>query len=351
MTADNCIKAAIVGYGFSAKTFHIPFITTLAEFQFSAISSSQRAQINQDHPGVEVYDSAEQMLKDCDAEVVIITAPNDVHFQLAKLALLNNKHVVLEKPIVTRVSDGEQLIALAQQKQKVLTVYHNRRWDGDFLTVKKLINQKSLGHIRYYESHFDRFRPQVRQRWRETAVDGGGILYDLAPHMIDQALQLFGKPTAITAQCVALRDNSAITDLVHLVLFYPDKLVVLHASLFCASVNLRFQLQGDCGNYVKHGLDPQEDRLRAGILPDHDHWADEAVQDYGHIYRDDSLAKNSAEVVVTERGGYQHFFHQLATAINDGEPVPVSAEDALLTIKLIELAQQSSQTGQKMKVQ
>jgi len=194
------IKTAIVGYGFSAKTFHLPFVNALPEFEVSAISSSQVDAVMRDWPNAVHYFTVEEMLQNSDVQLVIITAPNDVHFSLAKLALENNKHVILEKPFVTKIADGQALISLAEEKGLILTVYHNRRWDGDFLTVKKLIAENKLGDIKYFESHFDRFKPTVRQRWREQSQDGGGLLFDLGPHLIDQALQLFGLPEAVTAQ-------------------------------------------------------------------------------------------------------------------------------------------------------
>ncbi|EDM65743.1 predicted dehydrogenase, partial [Moritella sp. PE36] len=261
------IKTAVIGYGFSAKTFHIPFISSLAEFELSAISSSQIAAVTADWPMAKYYLSADDLLKNSDAELVIITAPNDVHFQLAKTALEQNKHVIIEKPFVTNVADGEELIALAAEKGLILSVYNNRRWDGDFLTVKKLIEEGSLGEIKCFESHFDRFRPEVRQRWREQSATGGGILFDLGPHLIDQTLQLFGVPDAITAQCLIMREGSTNIDYFNLVLHYPDKVATLHSDLYSAGPNKRFSVKGDKGSYEKQGLDPQEDRLKAGVLP------------------------------------------------------------------------------------
>jgi scyllo-inositol 2-dehydrogenase (NADP+) len=334
------IRTAIVGYGFSAKTFHLPFITTLPEFEFCAVSSSQTETLKQDWPGINAYTSATEMIEGSDADLVIITAPNDVHFSLAKEALAHDKHVLLEKPFVTNTSDGETLIELAAQRNRVLSVYQNRRLDGDFLTVRKLIDEKRLGNVRYFESHFDRFRPEVRQRWRETAQDGGGLLFDLGPHLLDQALVLFGKPDSIHAHCRPLREGSSLNDFVHLTLGYADKVVVLHASLFSAGPNIRFQVQGDLGSYVKYGLDPQEDQLRAGQLPTQENWGDENKTEYGTLYRADR-----SEIIATERGGYQRFFKQLAIAIRDGEQPMVAAEEALLTISLIELAIESALTG------
>ncbi|MEH6452060.1 MAG: oxidoreductase [Psychromonas sp.] len=341
----DVIKTAIIGYGFSAKTFHLPFIDALPDFDVTAISSSQADAVKSDWSSVNHYLSAEEMLLNSDAQLVIITAPNDVHFSLAKLALENNKHVILEKPFVTKIEDGQKLIELAAEKNLLLSVYHNRRWDGDFLTVKKFIAENTLGNIKHFESHFDRFRPIVRQRWRENAQNGGGILFDLAPHLIDQTLQLFGIPEAVTAQCEMMREGSTNIDYFNLTLHYPDKIALLNASLFCAGPNLRFNIQGDKATYRKLGLDPQEDRLKAGIRPTSPDWGKEETAQHGHLYFEDS-----SQTAVTECGGYQEFYRQVADAIKHGSKPPVTAEDALWNIRIIELAMESSRLGKTLEV-
>ncbi|WP_147821960.1 oxidoreductase [Salidesulfovibrio onnuriiensis] len=343
---SKSIRTAVIGYGFSAKTFHIPFIDSLPEFELAAISSSKRDAVVEDWPEVEHYSTADELLRRSDAELVIITAPNDVHFELAKKALENNKHVILEKPFVTRVADGEALIALAREKERILSVYHNRRWDGDFLTVKRLVEEGRLGQVKCFESHFDRFRPAVRQRWRELAADGGGILYDLGPHVIDQALQLLGLPDALTAQCLKMREGAATVDYFNLVLHYPDKVATLHADLFSAGPNRRFCVNGDKGSYEKYGLDPQEERLINGLRPTKAEWADETTDQYGTLYTADSN-----EAVPTERGGYQIYFQAMAEAIRTGGEPPVTAQDALWNIRLIELAMESSRSGKTVLVE
>jgi len=339
------VKTAIVGYGFSAKTFHIPFLQALQNFSLSAISSRQAETVKRDCPDAIHFSSANEMLCESDAELVIITAPNDVHFSLAKLALENNKHVVIEKPFVTKIADGEALIALANEKNLTLSVYQNRRWDGDFLSVDKLIKENRLGKVKVFESHFDRFRPKVQPRWRETAAEGGGILFDLGPHLIDQALQLFGLPEAITATCRAMRENSENTDFFHLTLHYPDKIVLLQANLFCSGPNIRFRVQGDEGSYEKMGLDPQENRLKTGLIPDRASWADEDEAEYGFIYDAEQSHR-----VKTERGGYQLYYQELAEAIRNGGQAPVTAEQALQGIRLILLAIESNEKGKTIKV-
>jgi len=341
----NTIKTAIIGYGFSAKTFHLPFLNILAHFEVTAISSSNAAAVNNDWPSAQHYATAEQMIVNTDAQLVIITAPNDVHYPLAKLALEHNKHVIIEKPFVTNIADGEALIELANEKKLILSVYHNRRWDGDFLSVKKLMADKTLGNIKHFESHFDRFRPNVVQRWREQAQEGGGILFDLGPHLLDQTLQLFGIPEAITAQCEVMRENSTNVDFFTLTLHYPTMLAQLNASLFSAGPNLRFNIQGDQGHYRKYGLDPQEQCLRDGVAPNQSEWGKEDPVHYGQLYDADS-----SQPIATKHGCYQDYYHHMANAINnDGKP-PVSAEDALWNIRLIALAMESSRLGKKMTV-
>ncbi len=337
MPTSSPIKTAVIGYGFSAKTFHLPFIHCLERYQFTALSTSKIAEAQENYSGVALFADPYEMLTQSDADLVVITAPNDVHFSLAKFALEQGKHVLLEKPFVTQEAQGEELIALAAANKRVLSVYQNRRWDGDFLTVKQLIESGQLGQVRFFESHFDRFRPQVRQRWREIPGEGSGVFYDLAPHMVDQCLALFGDPSAVTAECRSMRENSETNDFFHLLLHYPDKLVQLHASLFCASPNLRFNVQGDKANYVKYGLDPQEDRLKAGVKPDTLEWAKEHPEQYGMLYTADRAAP-----FPTRTGGYQEFYTGLAAAIVDGALPPVTAEQALVNIRIIELALQSS---------
>ncbi len=337
------ISTAVIGCGFSARTFHIPFIQASPALQLVALSTRQGEQARLDFPDVAVYPGASELLSDSDAQLVIITAPNDVHYELALHALQQGRHVVVDKPFVTSVAGGEELIAVAKDKGPVLSAYHNRRWDGDFLTVKQLIERGEVGEVHYFESHFDRFRPQVRQRWREQPGQGAGIWFDLGPHLLDQAVCLFGMPEALTGRCGTLRENSCVTDYFHVQLHYPRCEVVLHGSPFSAGPNARFQLQGSRGSYVKQGLDPQEDRLKAGVTPDSADWAAEAPADVGRLY-----TEHGDEDYPTKTGGYQHYYKELADAIVCGGEPPVTAEDALNVIRLVLLAQRSSELGRTL---
>ncbi|WP_413699932.1 Gfo/Idh/MocA family oxidoreductase [Psychromonas sp. KJ10-10] len=208
-----------------------------------------------------------------------------------------------------------------------------------------MIEDKRFGDLKHFESHFDRFRPQVRQRWREQATNGGGILFDLGSHLIDQALVLFGIPDSITAQCEIMREGSTNVDYFNLVLHYPNQLTTLHADLFSAGLNKRFTLKGTNGSYEKYGLDPQEERLIAGALPNTPEWSDETPKQYGQFYSADNV-----ETIATERGCYQQYFQQIAHAIHINVAPPVKAEDSLWNIKLIELAMESSRLGKTLPV-
>lgn len=341
----SSIKTALIGFGFSAQTFHLPFLQCLPEFELVAVSSSDAGKVGSVLPEVNVYPSAKQLIEQSEAELVIITAPNNVHFELAKFALEAGKHVVVEKPFVTNSADGEVLIELSKRCEKVLSVYQNRRWDGDFLTIKKLIAEKSVGDVRVFESHFDRFRPEVRSRWRELAGEGSGIFFDLGPHLIDQTVQLFGVPKALTSHCKVMRENSQSIDFFHLILHYEDVTAILQSSPYCASPNLRFSLQGEKGSYVHYGVDPQEERLRAGQLPTSDAWAQQVPEHYGVLYDTEGGQK-----IDTQLGGYQNYFRQLAQSIRNGAPVPVSGEEALSVIRIIELAMRSSASGKTLEL-
>lgn len=338
------IRTAVIGYGLSARIFHLPFIHNQTELQLVAISSTQE-QLRQDYPQLQHYLDGSELIAHSDAELVVITSPNHSHFPLARQALLAGKNVLVEKPLAVTSEEGEELIALATRQQRLLAVYHNRRFDGDFLTLQQLLRTRRLGDIRYFESHFDRFRPVPRARWREQAGSGSGILYDLGPHLIDQALVLFGLPEAISARCRELRNGAEATDYFHLQLHYPDKEIVLHSSPFCAAPSLRFMLQGTLGSYHKFGLDPQEDALRAGELPGGPDWGRENASQYGNVHME-----HDTQTLPTLAGNYQLFYQQLVQALHRRQPLPVNPADALQGIRLIELAYRSHRQGRTLEV-
>lgn len=339
------IRTAVIGFGLSARVFHLPFVLASERYELCAIASSRRDEVLAAHPGIECFADPAELIRRADAELVIITAPNQAHHGLARLALEHDRHVLLEKPVVVQAHDGHDLIRLAGERRRVLAPFHNRRWDGDFLTVQGLIESGRLGEIKLFESHFDRFRPTPQRRWRENAEPGSGILYDLGPHLIDQALALFGKPTALSARVLKTRPGAEAVDYFHLQLHYPNTEVILHSDPFGAGPNPRFRVRGSRSSYLKTGLDPQEARLRAGVRPDSDDWAAETPEQYGVLYHGEGQ-----ESIPTVTGGYQRLFENLADAIRHGAPLAVQPGEALGSIELIELALRVQATGRTLPV-
>ncbi len=334
------IKTAIIGYGQSASIFHLPFIDSLSEFELVAISTSKPEKAAKDWPEVKVYTDVDQMLAESGARLVVITAPNEVHYELGLKALNLGLHVVMENPTVTQLHQGAELMRLADSNKLCLIPFHNRRWDSDFLTLRKLLANDTLGPIHGFESHFDRFRPRVRA---ETPGEGAGVWFDLGGHLVDQALVLFGKPLSVTARCLSMRPGSEVTDYFHVQLHYSDKEVLLHSSPYHPGPTLRFKLQGERGCYIKRGFDPQEERLQNGIVPDSPYLAKEAEADYGVFYSDEE-----PEVIESEIGGYRYFYQATAKAIRGEGPLPVTMQDALDGLNIINLAEKSSQEGKTL---
>lgn len=339
------IKVGVIGYGYSAKTFHMPLIKTSKSLELAAISSSQKETVGMKYPNVSIFETAQDLITSGNLELVVITAPNNVHYQLAKQCLENGINVVLEKPMVSTSLEAEELVNLAKDRSLMLSVFHNRRWDGDFLTVKKLLDNNLIGDVRFFESHFDRFRPTVRQRWREQPGQGSGIWFDLGSHLVDQAISLFGSPEAITARCLPLREGSKTTDYFHVLLHYKNLEVVLHASSFSAAPNNRFRVEGTKGSFVKYGFDPQEEQLKNGITPSQSSYGMEIAEHYGILYSD-----SSSELIETEGGCYHQYYSGITEAIQSGSSNPVNPEDAVEVLRILELAEKSSINGETLLV-
>eukprot|EP01134_Creolimax_fragrantissima_P004699 CFRG4699T1 len=335
------VKVGVIGCGMSAQVFHIPLITASASLELTAISSSKREVVEGLCPGVHVYDTPEALITESEVTLVVITAPNPVHFSLAKLAMENGKHVVVEKPMVNTTSEAKELFQLSIKTGLVLSTYHNRRWDGDFLTVKRLIEEGKVGEVKMFESHYDRFRPNVRDRWRERPGKGGGMWYDLGSHLLDQALTLFGLPISVTGRCIPLRANSSAVDYFHVSLHYESVEVILNSSPYSLGPQLRFQLQGSKGSYIKYGLDPQEDQLKAGMKPTNKEYGIEGTKNTGMLYLDDP----DCTKVPTLKGDYPAFYANVANAIENGMKLAVPVNEVMWVVRLLELVQESSDKG------
>ena len=336
------IQVGLVGYGMAGTVFHAPLISSVADLELKKIVSSNPAKVIADYPDAKVVSSLDELLDDPAIELVVVAAPNTVHFSSAKQALEAGKHVVVDKPFTNSTQDAEELIALAAKQNRLVSVFQNRRWDNDFLTLKNSIQSGLLGEIYSYEAHYDRFRPNVQHRWREQDLPGSGMLYDLGAHLIDQALHLFGTPKTVLADLQKQRSGSEVVDYFHILLDYGKLRVILHSSCIVRQPGPHFQLHGDRGSFIKYGLDSQEDLLKAGGRPGDAGWGADKPEFYGEITFDNSglTVKGKVETLA---GTYEEYYRQLAKAIREGQPLPVTATEARNTIKVIELAKQSSE--------
>lgn len=340
---DTPIRVGLVGLGYSGRTFHLPLLQASTRYRVDRVLSSQPALARKLAPGAGRSGSVSELL-DSDIDLVVIAAPNTEHFSLARSSLLAGRHVVVDKPFVPDSGDGQDLIDLARERDLVLSVYQNRRWDGDFLTVQELLRDGALGDISLYESFFDRFRPEVRDRWREQSLPGSGLLYDLGAHLIDQALVLFGDPASITAQVLQQRRGARADDYFQLVLDYSPLQVILGASMLATRPRCRFNVQGTAGTYIKRGVDPQERRLAAGDSPGDERWGAEDPSEYGSIVGENG----STDVQPTAAGNYSIYYEQLADCLANKAPNPVPPQQALKVIEIIELAHRSHATGRRI---
>ncbi|WP_038490883.1 oxidoreductase [Collimonas arenae] len=338
------LRIGLLGYGFAGATFHAPLIGHSGRTEVGAIASSQAEIAAKAWPQARIVADLDALLADSTIDCIVIATPNDTHFEFARRALVAGKHVVVDKPVTLTSEEARILARMASDDKLLLAPFHNRRWDGDFLTVQALIASGRLGQITHFESHFDRFRPMVRQRWRENTQSGGGLLYDLGPHLIDQALLLFGAPQTVNATVAAYRENAQADDYVHLQLGYPDKQVVLHASALSALEAPRFVLHGRRGSYLKTGLDTQEDQLKAGLRPGQPGWA---INPPGQIREVAGDLDLRAELATLD-GAYVEFYRAVAATIKDGAPFPVKPGAAVSVAEILELARQSAEEGRRL---
>ncbi|UNL86306.1 oxidoreductase [Priestia koreensis] len=336
------VKVGLVGYGFSGQTFHAPLLKALSEFEITKVMSSNPERVREDLGDVDVVSSIEGVLEDESIELVVITTPNTFHFDMAKKSLQANKHVVIEKPMVVESEEGLELIELAEKHDRMLSVYQNRRFDNDFLTIKKLLSEDQLGEVYSYESHFNRFRPEVRDRWRERPGKGAGMLYDLGSHLVDQALHLFGKPNFVQADVFPQRDGSEVDDYFHITLGYDKLRVMLHSGSVVLEAGPRYQVHGRKGSFLKYGMDGQEDALKAGKNVQDDDWGTDLPERYGKLVTE-SESGVKEERVETVPGSYPTYYKEVYAHLREGKPNPVPAQEGLLTIQILEAAKRSSE--------
>jgi scyllo-inositol 2-dehydrogenase (NADP+) len=343
----DTIRAGVIGFGLAGRIFHASVISATPGLELAAIVQRTGDEAAKTYPHVQIYRSIEELLADSSIRLIAVGTPSFSHFEVAQQCLKADRDVIVDKPFALTSNEAAQLIRLARERGRLLTAYQNRRWDGDFKTVEKILVSGLLGRLVTFESHFDRFRPEPRLRgWRENGGPGGGTLFDLGSHLIDQALVLFGKPEKLFASVRTDRDNGAVDDVFDLTLFYPRLTVYLRATTLAKAPGARFTLHGTQGSFVKFGLDPQEEQLKSGANFETPGFGREPEEASGKLY----LEGASPQSVETEVGDYRGIYANVRDALLGTAKLIVTPEQAWRTMRLIELARESSSQGRVLPV-
>jgi len=343
MTETKAIRAGVIGFGNAGRNFHSAVVDAVPGLELATIVQRSGDAAAQAFPHVKISRSVEEMLRDETIRLVVVATPNVSHFSLAAQALEADRDVVIDKPFALSTADAAKLIELAHRKKRLISPYQNRRWDGDFLTVKKLLDEGKLGRLVSFESHMDRWRPRPNlDVWRDNDRVGGGALYDIGSHLVDQALILFGMPEAIFADVRTDRDNAILNDAFDLRLYYPRLTVLLRTTCLACSPAQRFVIQGTQGSYMKWGLDPQEDALKRGKKFSQPHWGEEPEVDWGKLTLDDRGTITHTPVQ-TLPGDYRGYYANVRDVLLGKAPLAVTANQAWHTIRVLELARESSE--------
>lgn len=340
------IKVGLLGFGMAGQIFHAPTIVSAAGLQLTAIRETKEANINiirSSYPKANIVPDSKAIFDDPSIDLVVIATPNSSHCSLAKDALLSGKHVVVDKPFTITTADADALIGLAKEQNKLLSVYHNRRFDSTTRTVKKMIDSGILGTIVEYEIRYDRFRNYLRKNaWREENRPGSGTWYDLGTHLVDGAQYLFGLPQAVTADLRIQREGGTTIDNFEVWLHYPNLKVSLRAGMLVKEQGPHIMLLGNQGTYIKYGMDVQEAALKKGLFPkDDENWGQEPEVLWGKINTEHN-GLHLTGTVESEKGNYSDYYKNIYKAITAGEPLLVTPVQARNTIKIIETAIQSS---------
>lgn len=342
MSESKPIRVGLIGYGFAGKTFHAPLISAIPALKLAAIASSRPDAVKADFADVEVFADPMALAISRSVDLVVIATPNDSHAPLARSALEAGADVVVDKPFTLTLADARALAAIAEREKRLLSVFHNRRYDTDFLGVKRVIESGVLGRITHFETHFDRFRPAVRDRWRERAIPGGGLWFDLGPHLVDQTLTILGLPDRVSASLATQRSGGETTDYAHVVLDYGSTKAVLHGAMLVAGGVNRFTVHGEKGSLIKRRLDPQEAQLLSGMRPGLPGWGKD----------DDPLilfdGDGGERTLPTPDGDQSNYYRDIARAIAGEAANPVTPLQGLAVMAVIEAAVASSETGRSV---
>ena len=341
---DKTIRVGLIGYGYAGRTFHAPLIQSVPGLVLNVIGSAKREILQATYPGVLVCSAAEVPTHP-DVDLVVIASPNESHFPLAAAALRAGNDVVVDKPFTVTLAEARSLAEIAAQHHRMISAFHNRRWDSEILATKAILETGVLGEISHYESHIDRFRPVVRQRWREDPGPGAGLWFDLGPHLIDQALHLFGLPQSVNANFGILRDGGLTDDWAHVQLNYSRMRVVLHSSLLVSGGVPRSLLHGTRGSWAKFGADVQEEQLISGMLPLDPRFGYDPNP--GIVY--DGATGTQTEVP-SPTGNQREYYIGIRDAILENGPVPVPVKYAIAGMAILETSFESGARGQVLRL-
>ena len=343
MRQDSAIRVGLIGFGFVSKTFHVPLLRATDGYKITAVSSSRPEEVAAVLTDVDVVSNPKLLATHPDLDLVVIASPNETHAPLAELAMRAGHNVVVDKPFTIAVEEARHLAAVAAERNVLLSVFQNRRWDSDFLTIRDAIRQDLVGRIVLFESRIDRYRPDVRDRWREVPGPGAGLLYDLGPHLIDQTLLLFGIPDSVQATLAKQRRGARTDDYFQLVLRYGEMVATLGAGSLVSGGSARFSLHGERASVVKQKPDIQEDQLRAGVVPGSKDWGldpDDAVLYTG--------ATGDARALKAARGDQRGYYVALREALLGRAPNPVPPEQGASVMAIIEAAFRSEKEGRRV---
>jgi scyllo-inositol 2-dehydrogenase (NADP+) len=340
------IDVGLIGFGLAGRAFHAPVIRAVPGLRLAAILQRSGSEAAEQYPEVRIVRSVEELLSIESVRLIVIATPNDTHYPFARQCLAAGRDVVVDKPFTTTLAEAVALVQFAQQSGRLLTVYQNRRYDGDFQAIRQLVAGGALGRIVRFETNYDRFRPQIRPgAWREKSGPGTGILFDLGPHLIDHALMLFSFPEAIMGDVRIERDNAVTDDAFDIVLHYPGGMrALLRATMLAASPRPRFVLHGTRGGFFKQSFDPQEANLRRGSIPKDAPWGAEPEADWGVLTVYDGENPTQRRIP-SGTGDYRDFYANVRDAILGKATLAVTPQHALDVMRMLELARQSSQTG------
>ncbi|MGQ4879645.1 oxidoreductase [Billgrantia sp. LNSP4103-1] len=325
----------LIGFGTAGRIFHAPLIQATPGLELLAVVSSSAERVHETLPGVEVLAKPAALFAHADIDVVVIASPNETHYPLAKAALAAGKHVVVDKPFTVSLSEARLLKSEADKAERHLSVFHNRRWDSDFRTLQALLTEGTLGRAVSLELRFDRFRPEVADRWREQHKPGSGIWYDLGSHLLDQSRMLFGMPRAILLDLMAARDGAEVDDDFHALLDYDGLRVTLRASSLVAEPTPQLALHGTRGSFVKYGRDPQENWLREGRTPSRN-WGVDPRPGQLTVLDESGTGALATREYVGPPGDYLAYYAGIVETLADGAPVPVGVEEGIEVMTLLQ---------------